>query len=246
MKHYIFEALQNRFIITETIMDNLTMIKLINQYNADGLLIYKNKPLEMIIYNKDGSKATMCGNGLRCFLLYGTMFHNLNKQKYKVKVLDKKINCEIINTNPFLSKIILKPNNKLPIQKKVFFYKGKMITLYSIFLGTLSYVIKKDNEIDNKSLIKFIKKELKLKDGNISFVEIINEEKLKVLTHERGVGFTKSCGTGNGASFYVTHELNLVKDNVTIINNGGTMNLRFIDNYVELIGSASLVGEINQ
>ena len=37
---------------------------------ADGLLIVKNSSIadvEMIYYNSDGSRAGMCGNGLRCF-----------------------------------------------------------------------------------------------------------------------------------------------------------------------------------
>ena len=34
---------------------------------ADGFIIVKEHPLEMIYYNQDGSRAPMCGNGIRCF-----------------------------------------------------------------------------------------------------------------------------------------------------------------------------------
>ena len=37
---------------------------------ADGLIIVKEDPLEMIFYNQDGSRAPMCGNGIRCFAAY--------------------------------------------------------------------------------------------------------------------------------------------------------------------------------
>lgn len=37
---------------------------------ADGLIIVKKNPLEMIFYNQDGSRASMCGNGIRCFARY--------------------------------------------------------------------------------------------------------------------------------------------------------------------------------
>ncbi|MDE7095660.1 MAG: hypothetical protein K2O23_04145, partial [Anaeroplasmataceae bacterium] len=37
---------------------------------ADGLIIVKQNPLEMLFYNQDGSRASMCGNGIRCFARY--------------------------------------------------------------------------------------------------------------------------------------------------------------------------------
>ncbi len=37
---------------------------------ADGLIIVKQNPLEMVYYNSDGSRGPMCGNGIRCFAKY--------------------------------------------------------------------------------------------------------------------------------------------------------------------------------
>ena len=37
---------------------------------ADGFIMVKSDPLEMIYYNQDGSRAPMCGNGIRCFSKY--------------------------------------------------------------------------------------------------------------------------------------------------------------------------------
>ena len=35
---------------------------------ADGMIVVREKPaLEMVFYNCDGSRAPMCGNGIRCF-----------------------------------------------------------------------------------------------------------------------------------------------------------------------------------
>lgn len=241
MKYYIFEALNNKFLIGEHKVDYLTMIHLMNKYSVDGYLLYSNNPLEMKVYNKDGSRATMCGNGIRCFLLYGMIFYKLSSGKHLVKVANKKIECEILRKEPFSVKVKLSPDKKLPIHKKVFFYKGKMISLYTIFIGTLSHVLLYDAEINIKELIKYIKKDLKLKNGNISFVKIKSRNELEVLTHERGVGFTYSCGTGNAACFYVMHNLNLVDDKITIINKGGKMTLEYNNNSVYLYGSASLL-----
>lgn len=34
---------------------------------ADGFILVRTCPLTMIFYNCDGSRAPMCGNGIRCF-----------------------------------------------------------------------------------------------------------------------------------------------------------------------------------
>lgn len=52
---------------------------------GDGMIVVKNNPLEMIFYNADGSRAPMCGNGIRCFAKY-CFDHALVKQK-KLDVL---------------------------------------------------------------------------------------------------------------------------------------------------------------
>ena len=37
---------------------------------ADGFIAVRQNPLEMVFYNMDGSRAPMCGNGIRCFAAY--------------------------------------------------------------------------------------------------------------------------------------------------------------------------------
>lgn len=47
---------------------------------ADGCILVKQKPLEMVFYNADGSRAPMCGNGIRCFAKY-VMMRELKPQR---------------------------------------------------------------------------------------------------------------------------------------------------------------------
>ena len=37
-------------------------------FGADGLIIARRDPLSMELWNQDGTRAGMCGNGLRCFV----------------------------------------------------------------------------------------------------------------------------------------------------------------------------------
>lgn len=244
MRKYLYEALNNKFIVSEQKEDNISMIKCMKKYNADGYIIYKNHPLEMQIFNKDGSVATMCGNGLRCFLLYGLNNNYLTKKEYLVKVQKNKIPCEIISKDPFYSKVVLSPSKSKPTQTKVVFFKGKLIKIYTLFIGTLSHVIFYEKDINIEELITFLKKVFIRNLGNISFVNIKNKAEMYVFTYERGVGFTPSCGTGNAASFFVSHSLGLVDDNVIINNRGGRMKVSYSLNSVNIYGTSSLIKEI--
>ena len=74
---------------------------------ADGLLVVKNSKkadIEMIYYNADGSRAAMCGNGIRCFVKFVYDNNIINKEEFSVDTLDgiKKIKISIKN-NEILS-----------------------------------------------------------------------------------------------------------------------------------------------
>ena len=76
MKIEKYHGLGNNFLIVkhEENRDYTDLsLKLCNDklsVGADGLIVYKLNPLEMNIFNKDGSEALMCGNGIRCFIHY--------------------------------------------------------------------------------------------------------------------------------------------------------------------------------
>lgn len=74
---------------------------------SDGLLVVKNSKkddIEMIYYNADGSRAAMCGNGIRCFVKFVYDNNIINKEEFSVDTLDgiKKIKISIKN-NEILS-----------------------------------------------------------------------------------------------------------------------------------------------
>ena len=61
---------------------------------------------------------------------------------------------------------------------------------------------------------------------NVEFVEVINENKIKMRVWERGVGETPACGSGACASVYAGYVKGLNKNNCEVILNNGSL---FID-----------------
>ena len=67
---------------------------------------------------------------------------------------------------------------------------------------------------------------------NVNFVEVINRNTIKVTTHERGAGWTLSCGTGSAASALITHRLNLTEADVTVKVQGGQLSVNVSEDVI--------------
>ena len=68
-----YEGCGNSFLIVK--FENDINYKFVAQrfclkYKVDGLIVFKMDPVEMFIFNKDGTEAMMCGNGIRCLMHY--------------------------------------------------------------------------------------------------------------------------------------------------------------------------------
>lgn len=244
MNAYICEACMNTFIITEFENQRNQLLKKIQTEKIDGLIIYKNNPLEMKVYNRDGSVASMCGNGIRCFLLYGYEKGYLGKGVYDVKTKSGFIKTEIINSNPFLCKVFLKPDETAPIRKEIFFIDGIIHFLYTVNIGTLSHIIIYKNDFDKEKIIERIKCIKKNNLGNISFVKLNSNKEIEVLTYERGVGYTNSCGTGNCAAFYVFFTMGLLNEKIKVINKGGVMDIYYDNGFVVICSGAKICEKV--
>ena len=90
MKFYKYEGTGNDFIITEDLKD-LDVSCLCKEHygiGADGVIVIDDIYDDIVkikIYNKDGSEASTCGNGLRCVGAY--LKSKLNKNSFKVETI---------------------------------------------------------------------------------------------------------------------------------------------------------------
>lgn len=208
-----------------------------NQY--DGLILVKTKPLEMIIYNKDGTLAKMCGNGIRCFIKYCYDKKIITKNSNVVLTGSGEINTIILSTSPFCVKVEMKVTSKIKVKNIIINnnkYKVSMIDT-----GVKHAIIICDDLdkalIDAKDIYECAYFNKKV---NIDFVKIIKNIYLK--TYERGVGFTKACGTGALATFLVLKEANIIcDDEVEILVDGGVIKAGVDKRGPYIIGPSELI-----
>ncbi|WP_041468008.1 bifunctional diaminopimelate epimerase/glutamate racemase [Chlamydia felis] len=72
-KRYFFSGAGNRFILSEACPDITMIPNLCREHQVDGFLHVLPSSIadaKLIIFNDDGSRPNMCGNGLRCVIAY--------------------------------------------------------------------------------------------------------------------------------------------------------------------------------
>ncbi|WP_139414175.1 bifunctional diaminopimelate epimerase/glutamate racemase [Chlamydia abortus] len=72
-KPSLYSGAGNRFILSETCPDMTILPSLCKEYQVDGFLLVLPSSVadaKLIIFNDNGSRPPMCGNGLRCVIAY--------------------------------------------------------------------------------------------------------------------------------------------------------------------------------
>lgn len=230
---------------------------------ADGLLVVKDSnvaDVEMVYYNSDGSRAEMCGNGLRCFVKFVYDNNIVRKEEFDVYTLDgiKKIKVNLKNNEidsvrvnmgkgSFLAKDVpVDTKDEMFINKKVKIL-DKEFTLSSILMGVPHTVVLSEN-LSLEELYKYgkeIEKYKIFKEGtNVNFVKIEDGNSIYVNTWERGCGYTLGCGTGMTASAVICNYLNKVGKCVNVTSQGGTVKIN-IEDFVYMTGPSVKICEGN-
>lgn len=231
---------------------------------ADGLLVVKNSDIadiEMVYYNSDGSRGEMCGNGIRCFSKFVYENNILKKDKFTVntldgiKIIELTINKEFDTVETvkvdmgkpnFNSKFVpVNSDNDYFIENKITAL-DKEFTVSSILMGvphTIIFVDKSNKDLVLKYGSSLETHEIFPKKSNINFVEVIDENTIKVQTWERGCGYTLACGTGMTASAIIANYLGETNSKVKAISEGGEVFIEIHKDHTYMIGSAVKVFE---
>lgn len=197
---------------------------------GDGLLLLQksNKAdFQMLYFNSDGSRASMCGNGARAI----TRFANLiGAAKGNIKfitdagLIQAKINGESIAVNLSNPHSYRPEVNVLVAGKKLkCAYVNTGVPHVVVFVPNVENI----NVAELGSALRF-HKAFAPEGANVNFVQVKNNQ-LIVRTYERGVeGETLACGTGVSASSLVSVLQKKVKQPVSsIVRSGDKLTVSF-------------------
>jgi diaminopimelate epimerase len=214
---------------------------------ADGLMLmnsHEQYDFEMIYYNADGNKSTMCGNGGRCMVKFASDL-GIHKYTYTFLAVDGLHEAEI-ETNGVV-KLHMNDVHKVVHEKGHF-----ILNTGSPHFIKLAENVENVNVSKSGSEIRF-SKQFEQEGINVNFVESLDDDAIFVRTYERGVeDETLSCGTGVTAAALISAHNERGFNRVEVKTLGGHLSVEFnkIDdqhfNEIWLCGPATLVykGEI--
>jgi diaminopimelate epimerase len=225
---------------------------------ADGLILIKPYPgmdAEMEMYNADGSRSEMCGNGLRCVAKYVHDTYAPGKQEFRfltgaglrtarIVARDGKGRAESVQLDmgvPVFRGLEIPTTFDEPeVFEKIIEVAGHRLEFSAVSMGNPHCVIYVDNVksfpveqvgplIEHNPLFPH--------RVNVEFVQILSPSEVIQRTWERGSGETWACGTGAAAVAVVGRKLGLTGENFTIHLTGGDLLLEYTGE-----GSAKMTG----
>ncbi len=235
---------------------------------SDGLILIKpsdTADFMMDMYNSDGSKSPMCGNGIRSVAKYVYDYGLTDKQQISIetgagiKYLDLKVtDGKVTEVTVDMGSPIMKPE-QIPV-----LYEGEEVvakpvniagTLYEITcvsMGNPHTVIFVEDtgamELDKIGPL-FEHNSMFPKRTNTEFIHVCDRNTIDMRVWERGAGETLACGTGACASVYACIRNGYTEDQVTVRLLGGELKIRYDreKNTIFMTGPAVTVfdGEIN-
>lgn len=213
---------------------------------SDGLIMInpsKTADFEMEMYNADGSRGEMCGNGIRCVAKYVYDYGLTDKTQISVETLGgiKYLDLTVEDEKVSLVKVDMgKPEleaDLIPIiseREQVIDepieVDGKEYHMTGVSMGNPHAVIYVDDVkgLDLEKIgPKFENHERFPKRINTEFVHCIDRQTVEMRVWERGSGETLACGTGACAVAVSSILNNLTDTQVTVKLLGGDLQIEW-------------------
>lgn len=235
---------------------------------SDGLILIlppldNNSDAFMQLYNFDGSKASMCGNGIRCVAKY-IYDHGIIPKERRETFIDtpsgiKKISLEIQDEKVISATVNMgeaKITSEIPEEIEI---NDKKLNFIGVDVGNPHAVYFIEDNPELKNIFSWEDSKFNLEGKNFEkhsrfpdrvnseFIEIISRDEINMRVFERGSGETLACGTGATASAFAGFKAGKLNSKVLVHLRGGDLKIEIKNSCCFMTGAAVEVfsGEIN-
>lgn len=230
---------------------------------SDGLIMINpsdKADFEMEMYNADGSRGEMCGNGIRCVAKYVYDYGLTDKTSISVetlagiKYLDLTVeDGKVVLVKVDMGKPMLRPEKVPVVSEKEevidepITVDGQEYRMTCVSMGNPHAVVFIDQDVKEFPLetvgVKFENHERFPKRVNTEFVNVLDRHTAQMRVWERGSGETLACGTGACAVAVACALNGLTEDEVTVKLLGGDLQIKWDreKNTVYMTGPAEVV-----
>lgn len=189
---------------------------------ADGILLIEGEVgrVSMCVVNADASIAAMCGNGLRCFavlcldlgLIGPIATIGTDAGPRRVEVFPNGHVAVDMGVPSFDARALIVTRDETWVDRPI---NGLAVTAVSMGNPHLVHFCETDPVYERaawESTAQALQGASELQEPvNVNLAQVLDRDRVRLITYERGVGFTQACGTGACATVaagIATHQLN--------------------------------------
>lgn len=214
---------------------------------ADGLICVKpgiTGDFTMEMYNADGSRGSMCGNGIRCFGKYvydngltgkRTLTIDTDAGPHDLELMLSEGRVVMVSVD--LKQAVVSDELELPLS-------GESYQAIPVNVGNPHAVIfvPDPEQIPLEQVGPQLECHPSLpQPSNIEFVQVLSSSQLAMRVWERGSGITLACGTGACAAFAAAHTRGMCGRCASIRLPGGILWVEQMEYGLRLTGPAVTV-----
>ena len=198
MKVWYMNGAGNDFAVVDArnmSFDMSNMAKeLCEKQDCDGFMALDSSNIadfRLHFYNRDGSRAEMCGNGARCICRFA-YDNGIAGEKMTVETDAGELCGERVSDNVY--------SVKLNTPQNIVLDKREGVDYAVVGVPHAVIELKNIGLYRRDELFKWARDLREELDANVNFYSVIDRNTVEILTYERGVeDFTLACGTGSGA-----------------------------------------------
>lgn len=239
-EYALYSAAGNRFAVLDAFEGlpgdpAVLALELCRRHGLDGLLLgarpQAGGDCRMLVYNRDGSRAEACGNGLRAVARWALDSRHCEGARQLTIETDagpRRVQCHLrggevvtVTTELGVPRVLALETN-IPCRRgdvpAALVDMGNPHCLLFVRDVASAEVAALGSEIEHHPLFP--------RRTNVSFVEVAGA-RLLVRTWERGVGETAACGTGIGASAAAALQRGYARSPVEVGTRGGRLSVEW-------------------
>lgn len=219
---------------------------------ADGLIVLGRDDdgmLRMLMWNADGSRGAMCGNGLRCLARFAESNGYTSGSSFAIMTDAGPREVELLTTGSGdvlaqIGQVTCKPRRSIEVSRH----------RYDFICGAAGnpHAVMFVDDVETVEVARIgtaLQAHAAFPDGvNVEFVQTLSDNRLKQRTFERGTGETLACGTGAAFAAVAARQIGHVHGHLTyVVLRGGTLSVVGEGPSLAIVGPVRsvFIGEVN-
>jgi diaminopimelate epimerase len=215
---------------------------------ADGLIVFEAREAgaSMQLFNADGSRSEVSGNGVRCLAAWIVSTQQLEKGVFVDVDTDAGLkSLELLDRSEGRYTFCAAMGEPEQIEQHLFTIGDQSVAAVTLRVGNPQCVVLGDvTEARLHTIGRALAVHPHFPEGtNVELATVEAPDRVRILIWERGVGPTEASGTGACAAAVAAIRFGGATRDVQVVSPGGTQRVEWDDEGLFLTGWAELVAE---